>query len=86
MYFHNFIIILEKGGALHWNKLESPTAKDALCQVWLNWPSGSGEEFFFYFVNVFTQFRNYLPLEKGRVFFYSKLNPLQPRMIFGKFG
>ena len=28
-----------------------------------NWPSGSGEEFFFYnFVNVFLLFRNYLPL------------------------
>ena len=26
---------LEKGGALHLNKLKSPTPKDALCQVWL---------------------------------------------------
>ena len=26
---------LEKGVALHLNKLESPTPKDALCQVWL---------------------------------------------------
>ena len=26
---------LEKGGALHLNKLESPSPKDALCQVWL---------------------------------------------------
>ena len=26
---------LQKGGALHLNKLESPTLKDALCQVWL---------------------------------------------------
>ena len=26
---------LEKGGALHLNKLESPLPKDALCQVWL---------------------------------------------------
>ena len=25
---------LEKGGALHLNKLESPLPKDALCQVW----------------------------------------------------
>ena len=23
-----------------------PLPKDALCQVWLNWPSGSGEEIF----------------------------------------
>ena len=27
---------LEKGWALHLNKLESPSPKDALCQVWLN--------------------------------------------------
>ena len=26
---------LEKGGALHLNKFESPSPKDALCQVWL---------------------------------------------------
>ena len=32
--FHNYLL-LEKGGALHLNKLESPTPKDALCQVWL---------------------------------------------------
>ena len=35
---------LERGGALHLNKLESPTPKDDLCQIVLNWPSGSGEE------------------------------------------
>ena len=35
MYFHYFFIIspLEKGGALHLDKLKSPTTKDALCQV-----------------------------------------------------
>ena len=32
--FHNYVS-LEKGGALHLNKLESPSPKDALCQVWL---------------------------------------------------
>ena len=32
--FHNYLP-LEKGGALHLNKLESPSSKDALCQVWL---------------------------------------------------
>ena len=29
---------------LHLFKLESPSPKDVLCQVWLNWPIGSGEE------------------------------------------
>ena len=38
MYFRYFVIFspLEKGGALHLNKLESPSPKDALWQVWLN--------------------------------------------------
>ena len=30
---------LEKGGALHLNKFESPSSKDALCQVWLKFKS-----------------------------------------------
>ena len=33
-------------------KLEFSSPKDALCKAWLNWP------------NVFSQYRNYLPLEK----------------------
>ena len=32
--FRNYLP-LEKGGDLHLNKLESPSPKDALCQVWL---------------------------------------------------
>ena len=37
MYFSLFrnYLPLEKGGALHLKKLESPLPKDALCQVWL---------------------------------------------------
>ena len=33
-----------RGMALYLNKLESPSPIDVLCQVWLNWPSGSGNE------------------------------------------
>ena len=43
----------------HSNKLQSPSPKDALCQIWLNWPSSSGGEDFkissmylCYFVNI----------------------------------
>ena len=32
--FH-YYLPLEKGGALHLNKLESPSPKDALCKIWL---------------------------------------------------
>ena len=43
MYFRYLCnyLPLEKGGALHLSKLESPSSKDAWFQVW---PSGSGEE------------------------------------------
>jgi hypothetical protein len=30
-----YYLPLEKGTALHLNKLESPSSKDDLCQVWL---------------------------------------------------
>ena len=34
MYYLAIISPLEKGVALHLNKLESPPPKDALCLVW----------------------------------------------------
>ena len=49
----------KKVGALHLNKLDFPSAKDDFCQVWLKLT-----QFFFKFVNVFSQIFNYIPLEK----------------------
>ena len=45
MYFP-YHLPLGKVMALHFNKLESPLLKHALCQVWLNWSgdSGGGDE------------------------------------------
>ena len=37
---------LEKDVALYLNKLEFPSPKDALSQIWLNWNISSGEEDF----------------------------------------
>ena len=76
--FRNYLH-LEKGGVLLLNKLEFPSPKDVLCQVWLNWLSGSGEEDFLIFVNVFSLFRNYLPLEKGGALHLNKLESLLPK-------
>ena len=64
--FHNYLP-LDKGLALYLNKLESLSPKDALCQVWLK----LAQRFcgrFRSFVNVFSLFRNYLPLEKDGTF------------------
>ena len=48
MNLHYFVFISprKKGGALHLKKHEFSSPKDALCQVWLNWLSGSVEENF----------------------------------------
>ena len=45
-----------------------------MSSFFLNWPSGSGEDFFFNFVNVFPLFRYYLPLEKGVALFRNNDN------------
>ena len=46
-------------------KLESPHPRMLCAKIAWNWFSGSEEEDFFYFVNVFLLLRYYLHLEKG---------------------
>ena len=64
---------LEKGGTLHLNKTESPSPKDTLCQVWLKLTQWFWRRRFWNFVNVFSLFRNYLPLDESRVLHLKKL-------------
>ena len=78
LLFGNYLP-LEKGGALHLNKLESPSPKDALCQVWLKMAQWFWRRRFFNFVNVFSLFRNYLPLEKGGALHLNKLESPLPK-------
>ena len=81
MYFSQFryYLPLEKGKTHHLNKLESPSPKDALCNVLLKLASSYGEEDFLNFVNVFSLFRNYLPLEKGAALHLNKLESPSPK-------
>ena len=66
MYFAiSYFLPLEKDKALHLNKVQSPLLKDALCQVWVKSAQWLWRRRFFNFVNVFSVFRNYLPLEKS---------------------
>ena len=78
--FRNYLL-LEKGGALHLNKLEFPSPKDALCQVWLKLAQWFWRKRFFNFVNVFSLFRNYLPLEKGGALHLNKLESPPPKDV-----
>ena len=76
--FRNYLP-LEKDGALHLNKLESPSPKDDLCQVWLKLAQLFLRRRFFKFVIVFLQFCNYLPLEKGRALHLNILESPSPK-------
>ena len=63
---------------LRLNKLEFPSSKDALCQVWLNLAQWFWRRFF-NFVNVFSLFHNYLSLEKGWDLHLNKVESLSPK-------
>ena len=76
--FRNYLP-LKRGLALPLNKLESPSLKDALCQVWLKLAQWFWRRRFFNFVNVFSLFRNYLPLEKGGALPLKKLESILPK-------
>ena len=64
---------------LHLNKLESPSPKNVLCQVWLKLAQWFWRRKFFNFVNVFFLFGNYLTLEKGGVLHLNKLVSPSPK-------
>ena len=72
---------LQKGGALHLNKIESPSAKDALCQVWLKFTLWFRSRRFLKInsVNVSSPFCNYLPLEKSGALHLNKLESPSPK-------
>ena len=78
MYFRNFITISpwKRVGALYFNKLESPSPKDTLCQDWLKLAKWFWRRRFLKFVNVFFAILSLSPLEKGAgSFIGTNLNP-----------
>ena len=71
--------LYEKFLVLRLKKFESPSCKDALCQVWLKLAQYFWRRGFFNFVYVFSLFQNYLPLEKGRSLHLNKLESPSPK-------
>ena len=57
-----------------------------MCQFGWNWPSGSGEEDFLNFVNVFSLFHTSLTLKNGGPFIWTNVSPYYPRIHCAKFG
>ena len=76
--FRNYLP-LEKGGALHLNKHEYPSPKDAMCQVWLKLAQWFLRRRFLNFVNVFSLFRYHLPLETNVALYFNKLESPSPK-------
>ena len=76
---------LENGVALHLNKLESSSPKNALCQVWLKLARWLWR-IFLNFDDKYSLFWYYLPLEKGGPFIWKNLNSLYQVIFCAKFG
>ena len=83
-FFCNYVP-LGKGVAFLLNKLEPPSPKGALCQVWLKLAQVL-EKKILNFVNVFPLFLNDLPLEKGVALHLNKLESPYPTMLYANFG
>ena len=84
--FRNYLPF-EKDGALHLNKLDSPSPKDALCKVWLKLAHWFWRRRFFLILSMY--FRYFIiisPWKRAGFFIWTKLNPLHPRMLCAKFG
>ena len=83
--FHKHLPFEKKSGPSFKN-LIYPSYKDDLCQVCLKFAWWLWRNFFKNIVNVFSQFQNYLTLEKWGVYHLKNLNSLYSRMICAKFG
>ena len=81
MYFRIFLIISpwKKAGPFIWTNLNPLHRKMHCVKFGWNWLSGSEEEYFLNFVNLFSLFLNYLPLEKGGALHLNKTESPSPK-------
>jgi hypothetical protein len=68
-----YYLPLERGNPLHLNKLENPSPKDDLCQVWLKLAQWFWRRRFLNDPTPFLHFCNYLPLEEDLALYLNKL-------------
>jgi hypothetical protein len=85
LHFCNYLP-LEEDLALYLNKLEFPSLKDNVYQVWLNLGIRFWRRRFLKIFSVFLLFRYYLPLERGSRLHLNILEFPSPRMICAKSG
>ena len=82
MYFLITTFHLEKGRALHFDKLESSSPKNALCQVWLKLTQWFKILKFCQYILVIL---NNLPVEKGGALHLNKIDSSSPKDALCKF-
>ena len=87
MYICYFVIFsrLKECVALHLNKLESSSPKNALSQVWLKLGQWFWRRFSNFFI-VFLLFVIISPWKRSWPFILTNLTPHDPRMLCAKFG
>ena len=78
--FHNYIPF-ENGGHFIWTNLNT-SPKISLFQVWLKLTQWFSTRRFLYFVNIFSLFHNYLPLEIGVALYLNKIWVLITKVCF----
>ena len=86
LFRNNMYIPLEKGVALHLRKLEIPTIQGCFVQSLVElvqWFWRRGEEDF-NFINAFSLFCNYFPLEKGVALYFNKFENVQSFQTDGR--
>ena len=71
---------------LHLKKLEPPSSKDALCQVWLKLAQWFWKRRFLISSMLFHYFIIISPWKRVGPFFWTNLNPLHSGMLCAKFG
>ena len=69
----------------HLNKLEYPSPKNALCQVWMKLAQWFWRRRFLNVINVLSLFRNYLPLEKDQALHLNNLESPLPKNALCQF-
>ena len=80
VYFDfRYYLPLEKGDPLPLNKLESPSPKDDLCQVWLKLAQWLWRGRFLNDPNRFLHFFDYLPFEEDLALYLNKLKFPSPK-------
>jgi hypothetical protein len=67
-----YYLPLERGNPLHLNKLEYPTPKDDLCQVWLKLEQWFWRRRVLNDPTPFLHFCNYLPLEEDLALYFEQ--------------